>query len=132
MKRVAIIDDWGGLASGTAAWEKLTGRVDAQAFRDTLADEEALARRLEPFEIVVGVRERTRFTAGLLNRLPKLELIALGLISGRMRSSSGHSTTIFWPMNFSIGSRFSALASSTSAMALPPAPARAVRPMRCT
>jgi phosphoglycerate dehydrogenase-like enzyme len=78
MKRVAIIDDWGGLASGTAAWEKLTGRVDAQAFRDTLADEEALAKRLAPFEIVVGTRERTRFTAGLLNRLPKLELIALG------------------------------------------------------
>ena len=27
MKRVAIIDDWGGLASGTAAWERLTGKA---------------------------------------------------------------------------------------------------------
>ena len=56
----------------------------------------------------------------------------VGRISGTIRSSSGHSTVIFWPMNFSIASRLSALASSTRPMALPPAPARAVRPMRCT
>ncbi|MBI2492328.1 MAG: DEAD/DEAH box helicase [Candidatus Rokubacteria bacterium] len=57
---------------------------------------------------------------------------AVGLISGTKRSSSAHSTAIFWPMNFSIASRLSALASSTRLIALPPAPMRAVRPMRWT
>jgi hypothetical protein len=35
-------------------------------------------------------------------------------------------------MNFSMGSRASALDSSAKLIALPAAPARAVRPMRCT
>jgi phosphoglycerate dehydrogenase-like enzyme len=78
MTRIAIIDDWGGLVRPLPFWDRLAGRAAIDAFPDTLTDEAALARRLAPHEIVVAVRERTRFTAGLIARLPALKLLALG------------------------------------------------------
>jgi phosphoglycerate dehydrogenase-like enzyme len=77
MMRVAIIDDWGGMVRPLPPWRRLDGRATIDAFPDTLADESALARRLAPYDIVVAIRERTRFTAGLLERLPALKLLAL-------------------------------------------------------
>jgi phosphoglycerate dehydrogenase-like enzyme len=78
MKRMAIIDDWGGMVRPLVPWRRLDGRATIDAFQDTLADESALAKRLAPYEIVVAIRERTRFTAGLIDRLSALELLALG------------------------------------------------------
>ena len=63
MKRLAIIDDWGGMVSAQTVWKRLEGRARIDAFQDTLADEDALAQRLAPYEIVVPTRERT-FSAG--------------------------------------------------------------------
>src|SRR5438445_357213 len=59
-------------------WKRFDGRATLDAFQDTLADEDALARRLAPYEIVVPTRERTFFRAGLLGRLPALRLLAIG------------------------------------------------------
>ncbi len=84
MKRVAVLDDYQGTVLALPHWKRLTGRVALEAFRDTLHDEAALAQRLEPYEILVPIRERTRFSRSLLARLPKLELLA---ITGR---NSGH------------------------------------------
>ena len=78
MTRIAIIDDWGGMVRPLAHWHRLDGRATVDAFQDTLADEAALAKRLHPYEIVVAIRERTRFTASVINRLPTLKLLALG------------------------------------------------------
>jgi phosphoglycerate dehydrogenase-like enzyme len=78
MTRIAIIDDWGGMVRPLPLWRRLDGRATVDAFQDTLADEAALGRRLAPYEIVVAIRERTRFTAGVINRLPALKLLALG------------------------------------------------------
>ena len=64
MKRLAIIDDWGGMVSAQTVWKRLEGRARIDAFQDTLADEDALAQRLAPYEIVVPTRERTFFRAG--------------------------------------------------------------------
>jgi phosphoglycerate dehydrogenase-like enzyme len=77
MTRIAIIDDWGGMVRPLPHWKRLDGRATVEAFSDTLADEAALARRLAPYEIVVAIRERTRFTAGVIDRLPALRLLAL-------------------------------------------------------
>lgn len=77
MTRIAIIDDWGGMVRPLAPWTRLDGRATIDAFQDTLADEAALARRLAPYPIVVAIRERTRFTASVLERLPALKLLAL-------------------------------------------------------
>src|SRR2546422_592717 len=65
-------------------WKRLDGRATLDAFQDTLADEDALARRLAPYEIVVPTRERTFFRAGLLGRLPALRLLGLGRMGGKM------------------------------------------------
>ena len=84
MKRIAVLDDYQGVVLGLPVWERLKGRATVEVFRDTLADEEALVRRLTPFEIVVLIRERTRFPASLLRSLPRLEFL---LMTGR---NTGH------------------------------------------
>jgi phosphoglycerate dehydrogenase-like enzyme len=76
--RVGILDDYSGLVRALPHWARLDGRATVESFTDTLRDEQALARRLEPFDVVVGIRERTRFSASLLARLPNLKHIALG------------------------------------------------------
>ncbi len=78
MRRIAIIDDWGGMVSAQAIWQRLEGRARIDAFQDTPASEDTLAERLAPYEIVVPTRERTFFRAGLLGRLPALRMIAIG------------------------------------------------------
>jgi len=65
-------------------WERLRERATVEGFRDTLTDEAHLAARMAPYEILVLIRERTRFPASLLARLPHLEVLAL---TGR---NSGH------------------------------------------
>jgi phosphoglycerate dehydrogenase-like enzyme len=77
MTRIAIIDDWGGMVRPLAPWRRLEGRASIDAFETTLAEPGALAARLAPYEIVVAIRERTRFTAAVIERLPALKLIAL-------------------------------------------------------
>ncbi len=76
MKRIAVLDDYQGGVLSLPCWRRLAGRASLEAFRDTLVDEEALVQRLLPYEILVLIRERTRFPASLLARLPHLELLA--------------------------------------------------------
>jgi phosphoglycerate dehydrogenase-like enzyme len=55
------------------------------AFRDTLWGEDALVGRPAPYEILVLIRERTRLSASLIERLPALEFLALtGRNSGQV------------------------------------------------
>jgi phosphoglycerate dehydrogenase-like enzyme len=71
--KIAILDDWAGVAPGMADWDALGAEITT--FRDTLADEDALAARLAPFEVLCLMRERTPMPASLLARLPNLRLI---------------------------------------------------------
>jgi phosphoglycerate dehydrogenase-like enzyme len=77
MKRIAILDDYQGAVLSMEAWQRVRGRASIEVFRDTLRHEPELAARLSPFQIVVLIRERTRFPASLLRRLPALELLAM-------------------------------------------------------
>jgi phosphoglycerate dehydrogenase-like enzyme len=45
-------------------------------FNDHLADPEAVVERLRPFDIVCVMRERTPMTGAIIERLPRLRLIA--------------------------------------------------------
>jgi phosphoglycerate dehydrogenase-like enzyme len=69
--RVAILDDYQDVALRFADWSGL----DVTAFNDHLDDDDALIARLEPFEAVVAMRERTPFPAARLERLPRLKLL---------------------------------------------------------
>jgi phosphoglycerate dehydrogenase-like enzyme len=69
--RIAILDDYQDVARRSADW----GALDVTAFADHVADDDALVARLEPFDAVVAMRERTPFTAARLARLPRLRLL---------------------------------------------------------
>jgi len=73
--RVAVLDDYQGVALGLAEWGALGGRAQVETFRDHAADEAVVAARLAPFAVVVAMRERTPFGASLLGRLPELRLL---------------------------------------------------------
>jgi phosphoglycerate dehydrogenase-like enzyme len=77
MIRVAVLDDYQGVVLTLPYWKRLDPRARIDLFRDTLADEAALAARLAPYEAIVAIRERTRFTASLLGRLPALRHLAM-------------------------------------------------------
>jgi phosphoglycerate dehydrogenase-like enzyme len=78
--RVAILDDYQDVARSFADW----GGLDITVFTDHLADDDALVERLEPFEAVVAMRERTPFGAARLARLPRLRLL---VTTGRRNAS---------------------------------------------
>jgi phosphoglycerate dehydrogenase-like enzyme len=84
MVRIAVLDDYQGVALSHGGWQRLPADSQIEAFRDHLADEAALANRLQPFEVVVAMRERTLFPRSLLDRLPNLKL----LVTTGMRNAS--------------------------------------------
>jgi phosphoglycerate dehydrogenase-like enzyme len=75
MVRVALLDDYQGVAREMADWSVLPAECQVQIFRDHLTDLDALAERLRDFEIVTCMRERTPFGRDLLERLPNLRLL---------------------------------------------------------
>ena len=84
MKKLAIIDDYERAALESADWSSVQGDIEISVFHDHLEDEDAVAKRLQPFDIVSLMRERTPFPASLLARLPNLELL---VTSGRRNAS---------------------------------------------
>jgi phosphoglycerate dehydrogenase-like enzyme len=75
MHRIAVLDDYQSIAASYADWSQVPETLDVVEFSDHLADEDALAARLEPFDVVVAMRERTPFPRSLLARLPNLRLL---------------------------------------------------------
>lgn len=71
LSAIAVLDDFGGSARAVVDW----GDLPVTFFRDHLRDEDALAARLQDFEAIVLMRERTPFPASLIARLPKLRLV---------------------------------------------------------
>ena len=84
MTRIAVLDDYQSVAADFCDWSKVAGPVDVTTFTDTLTDEDALAERLGPFDVLIAMRERTRFERALLERLPNLKL----LVTTGMRNKS--------------------------------------------
>ena len=75
MIRVAILDDYQGVALALADWQSLHPQATIQAFADHLDDLDAVARRLHTFDCVVAMRERTPFPRTLFEKLPNLRLL---------------------------------------------------------
>src|ERR1700722_18319155 len=77
MTRVAVLDDWQGVAKGAANWTPLTSRSDVVFFSDAFADQDDAAAKLADFDIVLSMRERTPLPGSLINRLPKLRMLGI-------------------------------------------------------
>jgi phosphoglycerate dehydrogenase-like enzyme len=73
--RVAVLDDYQGVALEMADWSSLGESVEITVFRDHVSDPDALVRRLESFDIITAMRERTPFPRAVLERLPNLRLL---------------------------------------------------------
>ncbi|KAI0533695.1 D-isomer specific 2-hydroxyacid dehydrogenase [Xylaria digitata] len=93
LHRIAVLDDYQGLSK--APFERLrSAGYQITTFTDTLLPynhpetrqdaKDALVNRLEPFDIICSMRERTPFPAELINRLPNLKL----LLTTGMRNAS--------------------------------------------
>jgi len=80
--RVAILDDYQNTALASADWSLISDRTQIEVFTDHLFDEDEIVRRLQDFEVICAMRERTPFTRSLIERLPNLKLI----ISSGMRN----------------------------------------------
>jgi phosphoglycerate dehydrogenase-like enzyme len=70
--KIAVLDDYVGAALDCADWSRL-GEI--AVFHDTLRDREALVARLEPYEVLCVMRERTPLPRDVIERLPNLRLI---------------------------------------------------------
>ncbi|MGQ0577797.1 MAG: D-2-hydroxyacid dehydrogenase family protein [Betaproteobacteria bacterium] len=75
--RVAVLDDWQGVAEHSADWSRLLERAEIVFFEEPFKDADATADALAGFEIIIAMRERTRFTKEVIERLPTLRMIAL-------------------------------------------------------
>jgi phosphoglycerate dehydrogenase-like enzyme len=71
--KVAVLDDYQHVAEGLADWKRLDAEV--VFFHDHLSDEDAIAARLRPFDVVAIMRERTPFPRSLFEKLPNLKLL---------------------------------------------------------
>ncbi|OON75344.1 D-2-hydroxyacid dehydrogenase family protein [Streptomyces tsukubensis] len=75
IRRVAILDDYQHTADRYADWESLPEGSRLTWFHKHLGDHEEVIAALEPFDVVVAMRERTPFPAEVLDRLPNLRLL---------------------------------------------------------
>ncbi|KEY84088.1 D isomer specific 2 hydroxyacid dehydrogenase, partial [Aspergillus fumigatus] len=76
--KFAILDDYQNLSRKHFA--HLTSRVDISYFPDTLdprvpAQQQQLIARLQPFDAILAMRERTPFNAATIAALPNLKLL---------------------------------------------------------
>jgi len=76
MIRIAILDDYQNASLEMADWSTLAERAVITVFNDHLSNLDDIVERLLPFDVICVMRERTPLRAPLLNRLPKLKLIA--------------------------------------------------------
>jgi phosphoglycerate dehydrogenase-like enzyme len=75
--KIAIIDDWQGVAQSSADWSRLAARAELIFFADAFGSEDDAALALADFDIILTMRERTAFPKSLIRRLPKLRMIGI-------------------------------------------------------
>jgi phosphoglycerate dehydrogenase-like enzyme len=72
---IAVLDDYQDVALSSADWSELSGHSSITVFNDYIADQDRLIETLQPFEVVVAMRERTPFPADVIRALPRLKLL---------------------------------------------------------
>jgi phosphoglycerate dehydrogenase-like enzyme len=76
MIHIAILDDYQNVSLDMADWSPLAGRAEITVFNDHLSDLADIVERLLPFDVVCVMRERTPLSRSVIERLPRLKLIA--------------------------------------------------------
>jgi phosphoglycerate dehydrogenase-like enzyme len=73
--RVAILDDYQQVCLASTDWSAVRSLAEIDVFTEHIARTDALVHALEPFDVIVAMRERTYFDASRLSQLPKLRLL---------------------------------------------------------
>ncbi|GFM81824.1 2-hydroxyacid dehydrogenase [Pseudomonas cichorii] len=81
---IAVLDDWQDVARDVVDWSVLAPIGEVSFLHDFPADTATMAQRLQGFEIICVMRERTLFDEALLSQLPRLKL----LVTGGMRNAA--------------------------------------------
>lgn len=74
--QVAVLDDYQNVALDMADWSAVAERADITVFNDHFAEPDELVARLAPFDVIFVMRERTPLPRSIIERLPRLKMIA--------------------------------------------------------
>ncbi|MGH9593794.1 MAG: NAD(P)-dependent oxidoreductase, partial [Bryobacteraceae bacterium] len=83
MTKVAVLDDWQGMARPNADWSALEARAEVVFFAEAFQSEDEAAEKLAEFDIVLSMRERTPLPASLIHRLPRLRMLGITGVANR-------------------------------------------------
>jgi len=73
--RVAILDDYQQVSLASTDWSAVRSVGQIDVFAEHISRTDALVSALEPYDVVVAMRERTPFDADRLGQLPRLRLL---------------------------------------------------------
>ena len=74
--KLAVLDDYQRLALKSADWRRLEG-IDVVVFDQPLGSLDESIKKLQPFNIICLMRERTPFPRALIEKLPNLKFMSL-------------------------------------------------------
>lgn len=77
MTKVAILDDWQGVARSSADWGELARKSQLVFFEEPFSGPDELVKKLAGFEIIIAMRERSAFPKTVIDKLTDLRMIAL-------------------------------------------------------
>jgi len=75
MLKVAILDDYQNVSQAFLNLKKLDGKYEFKIFNEVFTDENNAGEQLKDYEALLIMRERTKITKSLINRLKKLKFI---------------------------------------------------------
>jgi len=75
--RVAILDDYLDCALTVADWSPVLERADVTVFREAFVDQDDAVAKLQNFDVLAIMRERTPLPRAVIERLPNLRMIAM-------------------------------------------------------
>jgi phosphoglycerate dehydrogenase-like enzyme len=74
--KVTVLDDYQHALGSAAGIGRLREKAEVRVLSEKIDSEDALIRALEGSQAIIPIRERTKFPAALLQKLPDLELIS--------------------------------------------------------
>lgn len=94
--KIVVLDDYQGVARELGPFGTLTGD-QVEVLREHVDDQDELVEALRGAEVVVAMRERTAFPAGLFDRLPDLRLlVTTGMLNAAidLAAAAEHGVTV--------------------------------------
>jgi phosphoglycerate dehydrogenase-like enzyme len=126
MTKVAVLDDWQGLARTSADWSPLMTRAEVVFFAQAFESEDDAAKKLADFDILLSMRERTALPASLIDRLPRLRMLGITGVANRTLDLAACTARKIVVSNTASGDASHRMATAELALGLMLAAARAI------